>query len=77
MVDNQHRNSVKNNHTATHLMHKALKEVPVTTLIKQVRFVHPDYLRFDLTHFEKISQDEIINIEKMVNQQILLNTEVM
>ena len=72
-VDVVRRRSVMKNHTATHLMHKALKDILGTHVNQAGSLVHPDYLRFDLTHFEKISNDEIKSVENMVNEKILMN----
>jgi len=75
-IDLGHRDAVRKNHTATHLMHKALKKVLGDHVNQAGSLVQSNYLRFDLTHFEKISRNEIAEIEDMVNDQILLNTEV-
>ena len=72
-VDEDHRNNVKRNHTATHLLHAALKSVLGDQVQQAGSLVHPNYLRFDLTYFEKISKAQIREIEKIVNSQILLN----
>ena len=75
-VDSSRRQSTMNNHTATHLMYKALKYILGDHVNQAGSLVHPDYLRFDITHFEKITADQIIEIESIVNQQILLNTKL-
>ena len=72
-VDEDHRNNVKRNHTATHLLHAALKSVLGDQVQQAGSLVHPNYLRFDLTYFEKISKAQIREIEKIVNSQILIN----
>ena len=72
-VDEDHRNNVKRNHTATHLLHAALKSVLGDQVQQAGSLVHPNYLRFDLTYFEKISKVQIREIEKIVNSQILIN----
>jgi len=74
LVDEDHRNNVKRNHTATHLLHAALKSVLGDQVQQAGSLVHPNYLRFDLTYFEKISKEQIREIEKIVNSQILLNS---
>ena len=73
-VDEDHRNNVKRNHTATHLLHAALKSVLGDQVQQAGSLVHPNYLRFDLTYFEKISKAQIRKIEKIVNSQILINS---
>ena len=73
-VDEDHRNNVKRNHTATHLLHAALKSVLGDQVQQAGSLVHPNYLRFDLTYFEKISKAQIREIEKIINSQILINS---
>ena len=73
-VDENHRNNVKRNHTATHLLHAALKSVLGDQVQQAGSLVHSNYLRFDLTYFEKISKKQIREIEKIVNSQILINS---
>ena len=74
VVNDFHRSSVKRNHTATHLLHAALKKELGDQVQQAGSLVHPNYLRFDLTYFEKITGDQIRNIENIVNRQILLNS---
>jgi len=75
-VDGPRRQSTMNNHTAAHLVYKAIKTILGDHVNQAGSFVHPDYLRFDLTHFEKITADQIRVVELKVNEQILLNTKL-
>ena len=61
------RNLIKSNHTATHLLHKALKNILGDHIQQAGSLVAEDKLRFDLTHYEKLSDSEISQIELMVN----------
>jgi alanyl-tRNA synthetase len=73
IVNEAYRSSVKRNHTATHLLHAALKSELGDQVQQAGSLVHPNYLRFDLTYFEKITSVQIKRIENIVNSQILLN----
>ena len=75
-VDGPRRQSTMNNHTAAHLFYKAIKTILGDHVNQAGSFVHPDYFRFDITHFEKITSDQIRGIELKVNEQILLNTKL-
>ncbi|MEE3149352.1 MAG: alanine--tRNA ligase [Candidatus Neomarinimicrobiota bacterium] len=75
-VDIERRQKIKKNHTATHLLHAALKNILGEHVHQAGSLVHPDYLRFDMTHSEKISADEIVEIEKNVNNEIQKNIDL-
>ena len=70
MIDVDRRNNIKLNHTATHLLHQSLKDVLGNHVNQAGSLVHPEYLRFDITHPNKISSKELESIELIVNQKI-------
>jgi alanyl-tRNA synthetase len=76
IVDEINRGKVIKNHTATHLLQKALKEVLGAHVNQAGSLVEPDRLRFDFSHFGQVQPDELEKVEEMVNEQIWKNIEV-
>jgi alanyl-tRNA synthetase len=75
-VDVEKRDATRRNHTATHLMHAALREVLGTHVKQAGSVVAPNYLRFDFTHYQPLTTSEIDEIERLVNYHILRNEPV-
>ena len=75
-VDVEKRDATRRNHTATHLMHAALREVLGTHVKQAGSVVAPNYLRFDFTHYQPLTRAEIDEIERLVNHHILRNEPV-
>jgi alanyl-tRNA synthetase len=76
IVDAEKRDATRRNHTATHLVHAALKEVLGTHVKQAGSVVAPNYLRFDFTHYQPMTDAEIAEVEDLVNRYILQNEPV-
>jgi alanyl-tRNA synthetase len=75
-VDPESRHATMRNHTGTHLLHAALRQVLGTHVKQAGSVVEPSRLRFDFTHYAAMDPDELAEVERLMNEQILANREV-
>jgi alanyl-tRNA synthetase len=76
VVDAERRDSIRRNHTATHLLHAALRKTLGTHVKQAGSLVAPDRLRFDFTHYAAVDEQDLLDIEDLVNEHVLANEEV-
>ena len=75
-IDRERRDAIRRNHTGTHILHWALREVLGHHVRQQGSLVAPDRLRFDFSHYEPVTQEQLREIEDLANREILENAGV-
>jgi alanyl-tRNA synthetase len=76
VVDEPRRNAIRRNHTSTHLLHAALRQVLGTHVKQAGSSVEPTRLRFDFSHFAQVADEELEEVESIVNREVLANAKV-